>query len=73
MRMIVMKQEIEIPFQVENLIKQMLDKADNVYVRGNFRSRLDHIREVINQSIKKYDTELYMADSMGRNPRKKTK
>ena len=49
----------------------MLDKNENVYVRGNFRSRLDVIRDVINQSIKKYDNELLVANTTGSNNRKR--
>jgi hypothetical protein len=66
-----MNQQVEIPFQIESIIKQMLDKNENVYVRGNFRSRLDVIRDVINQSIKKYDNELLVANTTGSNNRKR--
>lgn len=44
----------------------MLNKRDNIYVRGNFRSRLDQMRMVVNEAIKKYDTELMLANSEGR-------
>jgi len=66
-----MNQQVEIPFQIESIIKQMLDKNENVYVRGNFRSRLDVIRDVINKSIKKYDNELLVANTTGSNNRKR--
>lgn len=58
-----MKQFNDIPFQVETLIQQMLDKNENLYVRGNFRARLDSIREAINISIKKYDNELMLINT----------
>lgn len=58
-----MKQFNDIPFQVETLIQQMLDKNENLYVRGNFRARLDSIREAINISIKKYDNELMLTNT----------
>lgn len=52
-----MKNTIEVPFQVQNLIDQMLNKKEDIYIRGNFRSRLDQIRTALNESIKKYDAE----------------
>jgi len=61
-----MKPNVELPFQVQSLIDQMLNKRDNIYVRGNFRSRLDQMRMVVNEAIKKYDTELMLANSEGR-------
>ena len=61
-----MKPNVELPFQVQSLIDQMLNKRDNIYVRGNFRSRLDQMRRVVNEAIKKYDTELMLANSEGR-------
>jgi hypothetical protein len=61
-----MKTNVELPFQVQSLIDQMLNKRDNIYVRGNFRSRLDQMRMVVNEAIKKYDTELMLANSEGR-------
>jgi hypothetical protein len=53
-------QEIDhgIPFQVEHLIKSMLNKGDNLYVRGNFKTRLMHLQEVIDKAIKSYDSEI---------------
>ena len=53
---------VELPFQVQNLIDQMLTKSDNVYIRGNFRSRLGQINMAIDQSIKKYDNELMVTN-----------
>ena len=61
-----MKTNVELPFQVQSLIDQMLNKRDNIYVRGNFRSRLDQMRMVVNEAIKKYDTELMLANNEGR-------
>lgn len=61
-----MKPNVELPFQVQSLIDQMLNKKDNIYVRGNFRSRLDQMRMAVNEAIKKYDTELMLANSEGR-------
>ena len=58
-----MKKEAQanVPFQVQNLIDSMLNNKDNVYLRGNFRGRLDFIREQIELAIKKYDREVLMS------------
>lgn len=60
-----MKKETQanVPFQVQHLIDSMLNTRDNVYLRGNYRARLDYIREQINTSIKKYDNEVLMASA----------
>ena len=51
---------VGLPFQVENLINQMLDKKENVHIRGNYRLRLEVIRDAINKSLKRYDEEMFM-------------
>ena len=53
---------VELPFQVQSLIDQMLNKNDNLYIRGNFRSRLDQITKAVDQAIKKYDNELMVTN-----------
>ena len=53
---------VELPFQVQNLIDQMLNKSDNLYIRGNFRSRLGQITKAVDQAIKKYDNELMVTN-----------
>lgn len=60
-----MKKETQanVPFQVQHLIDSMLNSRDNVYLRGNFRSRLDYIREQINTAVKKYDNEVLLANA----------
>ena len=52
----------ELPFQIQNLIDQMLNKSDNLYIRGNFRSRLGQIAKAVDQAIKKYDNELMVTN-----------
>jgi hypothetical protein len=54
--------DVELPFQVQNLIDQMLNKSDNLYIRGNFRSRLGQITKAVDQAIKKYDNELMVTN-----------
>ena len=53
-----MKQEI--PFQIEHLINSLLNKNDNVHVRGNYRDRLIDIKNAIDNAVKKYDNEAYI-------------
>jgi len=56
----------EVPFQIEHLINSLLNKNENIHIRGNYRMRLEAIKEAIDKSIKKYDNELYIS-----NPTKK--
>lgn len=59
-----------IPFQIQQIIDGMLNDRDNVYIRGNYRARLDLIREEINKAIRKYDNELYVADTTGKRKKR---
>lgn len=56
------------PYQVQELIKSMLQGKENVYLRGNYRLRLDEIREVINSAIKKYDAEIASLETKRKTP-----
>lgn len=47
-----------VPFQVQNLLDSLLNKKDNVYVRQNFRMRLDAIRREIDTAIREFDHEI---------------
>ena len=40
----------------------MLNPKENIYVRGNYRNRLDIIRTEINKAIAKYDQDLLATD-----------
>ena len=53
----------DIPFQVEHLIKSLLDKKENVHLRQNYRIRLESIRNAIDKSIKTYDNELFTTNT----------
>lgn len=53
----------EVPFQIENLINSILNKNENVYIRGNYRQRLVNIQEAIDKAIRLYDNELYIANA----------
>ena len=59
----------EVPFQIEHLINSLLNKNENVYIRQNYRQRLDTIREAIDKSIKKFDNELHMSNTQGKKKR----
>ena len=50
----------EVPFQIEHLINSLLNKSENVHIRGNYRARLETIKETIDKAIKKYDNEAYI-------------
>jgi hypothetical protein len=67
-----MKKETQanVPFQVQNLIDSMLNNKDNVYLRGNFRGRLDYIREQIDLAINKYDREVMLKDAEKSNKKR---
>ena len=53
----------EVPFQIEHLITNLLNQKENVYIRQNYRQRLETIRETIEKSVKKFDNELYVANT----------
>ena len=53
----------EVPFQIEHLINSLLNKNENIHIRGNYRMRLEAIKEAIDKSIKKYDNELYVSNT----------
>lgn len=59
-----------VPYQVQQIIESMLNNKDNVYIRGNYRNRLDIIRTEIDKAIKRYDNEVYMADVTGKGKRR---
>jgi hypothetical protein len=59
-----------VPYQVQQIIEGLLNTRDNVYVRGNYRMRLDEIKLAIEQAIKKYDNELILSEGL-KKPKKK--
>lgn len=46
-----------IPFQVQNLINNLLSKKESVEIRSNYRNTLDDIQLAINDALKKFDKE----------------
>lgn len=61
---------IQLPHQVEKLISDLLNKRDNVHLRGNYRLRLDAIRAVIDKAIRDYDNEVLLSDASKNKKRK---
>lgn len=53
----------EVPFQVEQLIKDLLNKKENVYIRQNYRHRLVSIQQALDKALRMYDNELQMAQT----------
>ena len=63
----------DIPFQVEHLIKSLLNGSEDVNIRGNYKIRLMNINQAINQAIKEYDQERTAKNFSSKIPRKKNK
>lgn len=57
------KENNMVPFQVQNVIDNMLNKKENVHLRGNYRFRLESIRAAIDSAIKQYDNEAFLSNS----------
>jgi hypothetical protein len=46
-----------IPFQVQSLIENMMNKQEKQHVRDNYRMRLESIRDSIDASLRKYKND----------------
>ena len=64
-----MKEQFEVPFQVQTLISSLKNKGERVHVRGNYRMRLDGIRKAIDKAIVEYDQEMIQANRYRMGPR----
>lgn len=55
-----MKEEnqFDVPFQVQQLLIALGDKKERVHVRGNYRMRLESIKNVIDKAVREYDVEM---------------
>jgi hypothetical protein len=53
----------DIPFQIENIINNLVNQKESVHLRQNYRQRLVTIQEAIDKALKKYDNELYMSNT----------
>lgn len=58
-----MKEEnlYEVPFQVQSLIESLRNKQERVHIRGNYRMRLEGIKNAIDKAIVDYDAEMGLA------------
>ena len=63
------KMSNEVPFQIEHLINSLLNKKESVHLRQNYRQRLVSIQEALDKAVKKYDNELYAANTQGKKKR----
>lgn len=61
----------EVPYQVEQLITNLLNKRENIHIRQNYRGRLDVLRDIINKAISKYDEELFASNQPVQKKRKR--
>lgn len=64
-------ENLPLPHQVQQLINDLLNKRDNVHLRGNYRLRLDALRNTINEAIRKYDNEVLLSDSTKPNKKRR--
>lgn len=55
-----------IPFQVQNLIDNMLSKTERDHIRDNYRVRLESIRDAIDLSLRKYKNDDMMQSHIKR-------
>ena len=46
-----------LPVQVESMIKSLLNKSENVYIRANYRARLLDIKSAVDEAVRKFDIE----------------
>lgn len=55
--------EFGVPYQLQQIIDNLLNTKDNVYLRVNFKNRLDVIKTEIEKALIKFDKELKAADN----------
>lgn len=53
-----MKEEFDVPFQVQMVIDSLKNKNERPTIRGNYRMRLEGIRKAIDTAINEYDNEM---------------
>jgi len=61
-----MKEEFEVPFQVQMVIDSLKNKNERPAIRGNYRMRLEGIRKAIDSAISEYDSEMGAVGTFGR-------
>lgn len=70
MRVKKMKENLNLPLQVEYLIKNLQDKTQSEHVRNNYRQTLDGISVAIQKAIRQYDTSYDAQYNLKRKGRK---
>ena len=61
-----MKEEFDVPFQVQMVIDSLKNKNERASIRGNYRMRLEGIRKAIDHAINEYDNEMGAVNTFGR-------
>ena len=51
-----------VPFQVQSIIDGLLNERDNLYVRNNYRMRLNEIKLAIETAMRRYDNEVALQE-----------
>ena len=51
-------ENINIPFQIQNLVSGMNDTKNNQHIRANFRATLLSIQQYLERETKKFDIEM---------------
>lgn len=51
-------EQFDVPFQIQTLIESLRNRNERVHIRGNYRQRLDQIKNAIDKAIKDYDIEM---------------
>lgn len=64
-----MKEEFDVPFQVQMVIDSLKNKNERPTIRGNYRMRLEGIRKAIDNAINEYDVEMGTTSFRKRNAR----
>lgn len=60
----------DLPFQVQQLVRDLLNKGENIHIRQNYRSRLVSIKETIDKAVRKFDDELYLSNTTNRRQKR---
>ena len=53
-----MKEEYDIPFQVQMVIDSLKNKNERTSIRSNYRMRLEGIKKAIDKALNEYDIEM---------------
>lgn len=65
-----MSDNVNIPYQLQQIIQSLLNRGDSVHLRSNYRLRLVTIKEEIESALRKYDQEVMLQDGLKSGKRK---